>query len=421
MCLFCLFQTPRLTVSHFQGLLSKLVLSGTGILVGGTLVSLKTSNEDFYKHLFMPMVKLVPAEESHKLAVLGFKLKLFGEGKPVEPENLVRKCDAIFSNKIVLTLSLFQRLKLIGIDLKNPVGLAAGFDKNAEAVEGLDRVGFGFIEVGSVTPKPQDGNEKPRCFRLLEDNAIVNRYGFNSDGLDVVQQRLKILRMNDFKGVLGVNLGKNKTSEAPIEDYRRGISELGPYCDYLVINISSPNTPGLRSMQNKRELEDLLKACNEERNKLLKPVPLLLKIAPDLNESEMKDIAKVVQCKGTKVDALIVSNTTISRPDSLISSDAKEVGGLSGAPLAPLSTKIIGQMYKLTKGQVPIIGAGGISSGQDAYEKILAGASAVQIYTAMTYQGPPIVNRIKSELSELLEKDNYKNVSEAVGKAGAKK
>lgn len=302
--------------------------------------------------------------------------------------------------------------------MKNPIGLAAGFDKNAEAVAGLDEMGFGFIEVGSVTPEPQPGNDKPRCFRLVEDNGMINRYGFNSDGMTKVQERLKNLRLEgSFKGVLGVNLGKNKTSETPIEDYKKGIDALGPYCDYLVINISSPNTPGLRSMQSKRELEDLLKACVDQRNKLLKPVPLVLKISPDLNESELKDIANVVQKKGTKVDALIVSNTTTSRPESLISSNSTEVGGLSGAPVKDLSTKVISQMFKLTKGQVPIIGVGGIASGQDAYEKILAGASAIQIYTAMVFQGPPVINRIKSELSELLQNDNYQSVRDAVGKA----
>lgn len=301
------------------------------------------------------------------------------------------------------------------------MGLAAGFDKNAEAVEGLQEIGFGFIEVGSVTPEPQPGNDKPRVFRLVEDDAIINRYGFNSDGLGVVLNRLKLIRGDDkFKGVLGVNLGKNKLSENPVGDYKKGIEAFGPYCDYLVINISSPNTPGLRSMQNKKELEDLLKATVEERNKLPKSVPLLLKISPDLNESELKDIANVIQKKGTKIDALIVSNTTIARPESLISNHAQEIGGLSGAPVKDLSTKVIAQMFKLTKGQVPIIGVGGIASGQDAYEKILAGASAVQIYSAMIYQGPPVVNRIKRELSQLLEENNFKSVQEAVGKAPKK-
>lgn len=313
-------------------------------------------------------------------------------------------------------------MKLIGLDLKNPVGLAAGFDKNAEGVEGLNNVGFGFLEIGSVTPEPQPGNATPRVFRLLEDRAIINRYGFNSDGHLAVQERLKSLRADGkFEGILGVNLGKNKTSDNAVEDYKKGIDALGPYCDYLVINISSPNTPGLRSMQNKKELEELLKATVEQRNKLERPVPLLLKISPDLNESELKDIANVIQKKATKIDGLIVSNTTIARPDSLNSSHAAEIGGLSGAPLKALSTQVIGQMHKLTKGQVPIIGVGGIECGQDAYDKILAGASAIQIYSSMIYQGPPVVNKIKSELSALLESNNYKSVQEAVGKQPIKK
>lgn len=305
----------------------------------------------------------------------------------------------------------------MNFDLKNPVGIAAGFDKNAEAVEGLDQIGFGYIEVGSVTPKPQPGNAKPRVFRLVEDRAIINRYGFNSDGMDVVRERLIAIRSSgSFKGVLGVNLGKNKTSENAIEDYKEGIRTLGPHCDYLVINVSSPNTPGLRSLQSKQELKDLLCAALEERNKLQKKVPILLKIAPDLLQSELQDIAQLVCDKNTRVDGMIVSNTTIQRPATLKSASAQEGGGLSGKPLKNISTEVISQMYKLTKGRVPIIGVGGIASGQDAYEKILAGATALQIYTAMINEGPIVVNRIKAELSELLKINNYNSVQDAVGK-----
>lgn len=281
----------------------------------------------------------------------------------------------------------------------------------------MSKVGFGFIEVGSVTPEAQPGNEKPRVFRLVEDRAVINRYGFNSHGLATVSQRLANLKEEGkFDGVVGVNLGKNKTSETPIEDYKQGIKGLGPFCDYLVINISSPNTPGLRSLQSKRELEDLLKAAIEERNKLPNPIPLLLKIAPDLTEAELKDIANVVQSRKTKIDALIISNTTISREMALKSTDATQSGGLSGSPLKDLSTKTISQMYKLTKGQVPIVGVGGISTGKDAYEKILAGASVLQIYTSLVFEGPVVVNKIKRELSELLRNDNFNSVQEAVGK-----
>jgi len=308
-------------------------------------------------------------------------------------------------------------MKLWGIKFMNPVGIAAGFDKHGEAVEGLTNIGFGFVEIGSVTPLAQEGNAKPRVFRLDKDEAVINRYGFNSEGHDAVKSRLELVRQRGFSGVLGVNLGKNKTSVSAIEDYTAGVKKFGGLADYLVINISSPNTPGLRSLQGKEDLSKLVKAVlgAREELKMSHPPPILVKIAPDLTEDDKTDIAEVVTAPGSKVDGLVISNTTITRPDSLESSSKGEVGGLSGVPLVNLSTKTVRDMYRLTFGQLPIVGVGGVSSGQDAWEKILAGASLVQLYSALVYQGPPIVTRVRRELSEILAESEFSSLQEAVG------
>ncbi|ENN73734.1 hypothetical protein YQE_09666, partial [Dendroctonus ponderosae] len=280
---------------------------------------------------------------------------------------------------------------------------------------GLKDIGFGFVEIGSVTPHPQPGNEKPRVFRLPLDMAIINRYGFNSDGHDEVRTRITNAKADPEVPLIGVNLGKNKTSDDPVKDYVDGINTFGSVCDYLVVNISSPNTPNLRKLQNKDNLKHLLRAVVEARNTLNvnpKP-PLLLKLAPDLRSEEKKDISDIIKLNECKVDGLIVCNTTIERP-SLKSKHSNEVGGLSGAPLKESSTQMIMEMRKLTKGMT-IIGVGGIATGQDAYEKIKAGASLVQIYSSLVYEGPPLVSKIKSELEELLQKHGYKSISEAIG------
>ncbi|KAK9874738.1 hypothetical protein WA026_005551 [Henosepilachna vigintioctopunctata] len=351
---------------------------------------------NFYKRYLMPVVHLLEPENAHKFSVIMNKFRVLPKSKYMDPDCL--------------------KVNLFGRTFSNPVGIAAGYDKNAEAVLGLDDMGFGFVEVGSVTPLPQQGNEKPRVFRLNKDQAVINRYGFNSDGHDVVLQRIYELRENNFDGILGINLGKNKISTDPIGDYVKGIIKFGPVADYLVINISSPNTPGLRNLQSKNELYNFLVPLVQTINRIPNRPALLLKLAPDLSYEERKDIAEVINKKECKVDGLIISNTTISRPENLhCKKEALEAGGLSGRPLKEMSTIMIADMYKLLNG-IPIIGVGGIDSGEDAYEKIKAGAKVVQIYTSLIYNGPPVVTQIKKDLVKLLEKDGYKNIEEAVGK-----
>lgn len=353
--------------------------------------------ESFYQNIVMPLVHLLDPEQAHNMAVYVSKYRLVPKSRYKDPPSL--------------------KVNIFGRELSNPIGIAAGFDKDAKAVLGLKDIGFGFVEIGSVTPNPQPGNAKPRVFRLTQDAAVINRYGFNSEGHEKVLNRIKAIRSSGEDVILGVNLGKNKTSEDDVDDYVKGILTFGPLADYLVINISSPNTPGLRSMQKKEILTKLLSATLEARNSLQierKP-PLLLKLAPDLSTSEKKDIADVLKQQSCRVDGLIVSNTTIERPNTLLAESKNEIGGLSGKPLREKSTEMIKEMKTLTN--LPIIGVGGISSGEDAYEKIKAGAELIQIYTAMVYEGPTIVARIKQDLAELLAKDGIQNISEAVGKS----
>lgn len=298
-----------------------------------------------------------------------------------------------------------------GIRFPNPIGLAAGFDKNAEAPNALLDLGFGFVEVGAVTPRPQAGNERPRVFRLAEDLAVINRYGFNNDGLEAVAARLAARAR---KGVVGVNLGANKDSADRIADYVAGVKRLEGLVDFYTVNISSPNTPGLRALQSRAALADLLVSVLAVRDKLKAPAPVFLKIAPDLTDADKADIADVVQVIG--VDALIVSNTTIARSGELRSKYASEKGGLSGAPLFAPSTALLAEFHAVLKGAVPLIGVGGVSSAREAYRKILAGASLVQLYTALVYHGPGLVAQILKELPSFLDADGFSSVGEAVGK-----
>jgi len=304
------------------------------------------------------------------------------------------------------------RIKAFGLDFPNPIGLAAGFDKNAEVPRAMLGLGFGFVEVGSITPQPQSGNPRPRIFRLDEDRAVVNRLGFNNQGLDAAKRRLQHLAA--ASGIVGVNIGANKDATNRVADYVRGLSELGPFASYVTVNISSPNTPGLRGLQDRAELETLIAKLLDARAKLPKPVPLVVKIAPDLDDAALSDIAAIALA--TKIDGLVVSNTTIARPSSLKSAKAREVGGLSGAPLFALSTEVLRRMYRLTEGKLTLIGVGGIASGADAYAKIRAGATLVQLYTALTFEGPGLVTRITRELIAQLERDGFTSISQAVGR-----
>jgi dihydroorotate dehydrogenase len=296
----------------------------------------------------------------------------------------------------------------LGLSFPNPVGLAAGFDKDARVPAAMLKLGFGFVECGTVTPRPQEGNPRPRLFRLREDRAVINRMGFNNRGMEEAARNLAERRKN---GIVGINIGANKDSPDRIGDYAQTFSRLAPLADYVTVNVSSPNTPGLRGLQNKDELSQLLTMLTVARARSVHR-PLLLKIAPDLDHHAFDDIAQVVT--EARIEGVIVSNTTIARPP-LRGRHADEGGGLSGKPLLRPSTEILRQMRARLPRNMVLIGVGGISSGRDAYEKILAGASLVQLYTALVYQGPGLVGRIKRELLALLARDGFSSIRDAIG------
>jgi len=336
------------------------------------------------------LLRLLPAETAHRLAIRSLAIA------PVGWVGRGQREDHILATRV------------FGLDFPNPIGVAAGFDKNAEAFAHMPEIGCGFAEIGSVTPRPQTGNPRPRLFRLTADQAIVNRLGFNNDGLEAVAARL---RRTKRRGILGANLGKNKDSADAAADYVAGVKALAPLADYLVVNVSSPNTPGLRALQGREPLAELLAAVRDARGGI-RP-PLLLKIAPDLTEADKSDIAEVALAGG--VDGLIVSNTTIARPPGLASPLARETGGLSGRPLFAPSTAVLADMYRLTGGRLPLIGVGGIAGAADAYAKIRAGASLLQLYTGLVYHGPGLVERIKRGLAERLRADGFARLADAVG------
>jgi dihydroorotate dehydrogenase len=343
--------------------------------------------------LIRPLLRALPAEAAHYLTLTaltwGLGARVAGSAVP-DPPSL--------------------RQALWGRDFPNPVGIAAGLDKDARVPDALLRLGFGFAETGTVTPRPQPGNPKPRLFRLYEDEAVINRLGFNSGGLEPTLARLRARQRN---GIVGVNLGKNRDSEDAAADYLDGVRRVGTLADYFVINVSSPNTPGLRDLQRRDILDDLLRRLVAARDEAAPGAPLLVKIAPDLSAEERADIAAVVGSNG--VDGIIVSNTTIARPPGLKSPAASEQGGLSGKPLFAPSTALLGEIYRLTDGRIPLVGVGGIASAGDAYAKIRAGASLVQLYTALVFEGPALVGRIKRGLAELLRQDGFGSITEAVG------
>ncbi len=301
------------------------------------------------------------------------------------------------------------RTTVAGLDLPNPVGLAAGFDKNAEVLGPLSRSGFGFVEVGAATPRPQPGNPKPRLFRLSEDKAAINRFGFNNEGMEAIAARLA---KRPADAIIGLNLGANKDSEDRAADFARVLAHCGAHLDFATVNVSSPNTEKLRDLQGKDALSALLSGVVDTRDGLARRVPVFLKIAPDLSDEEIQDIAAVA--RETGIDAVIATNTTLSR-DGLRSAHKGEAGGLSGAPLFEKSTRVLARLSQLLDGSVPLIGVGGISSAAQAYAKICAGASAVQLYTALVYGGISLAADIARELDQLLAKDGFTNVAEAVG------
>lgn len=301
------------------------------------------------------------------------------------------------------------KTEIAGLNLPNPVGLAAGFDKNAEALGALTQAGFGFIEVGAATPRPQPGNPKPRLFRLSEDRAAINRFGFNNEGMEVIGARLA---QRPKKGVIGLNLGANKDSDDRAQDFARVLSHSGAHLDFATVNVSSPNTEKLRDLQGKAALSALLAGVMEARERLERPIPVFLKIAPDLDEAGLDDIADVARESG--IDGVIATNTTLAR-DGLKSAHRDEMGGLSGAPLFEKSTRVLAQLSTRLDGAVPIIGVGGISSAEDAYAKIRAGASAVQFYTALVYGGLSLAAEIANGLDTLLARDGHDSVAQAVG------
>jgi dihydroorotate dehydrogenase len=349
----------------------------------------------------LPLLRRLPPEAAHRVTLRGLALGMGPHGHAPDPPRL--------------------GVRLWGRLFPNPIGLAAGFDKHAEVPDAILALGFGFTEIGTVTPRAQPGNPKPRVFRLEEDFALINRLGFNSEGLPAVQRRLERQRARRggaaTAGPVGANIGRNRETGDEIEDYVLGVRALAPLVDYLTVNISSPNTPGLRELQRKNAVERLMDRLIPARAAavLNDPPPLLLKIAPDLSPDERADLAQAALVSG--VDGLIVANTTVARPETLASEDAHEPGGLSGRPLMAPSTQLIADMARLTGGRLPIIGVGGISSGADAYAKIRAGASLVQLYTALVYHGPGLVTRIKQELDALLARDGFATVAEAVGRA----
>lgn len=337
-------------------------------------------------------LRMFDPETAHRLAIKGLKMGALPPAADPDP---------------------ILQTNVLGLDLPSPVGVAAGFDKNAEAPDGMLSLGFGFVEIGAVTPRPQRGNARPRLFRLSEDQAAINRFGFNNDGLEKIAQRLAARKRGATR--VWANLGANKDSEDRVEDYLTVMRGLHGLVGAMTLNVSSPNTEKLRDLQGPAALEALLSKAVKERDRLAtagERTPLLLKIAPDLAPEEIADIAAVART--CRIDGIVATNTTLAR-DGLRSPHAVEAGGLSGAPLREKSLAVLKALYRETKGEIPLIGVGGIASAEDAYERIRAGASAVQLYTAMVYAGPSLGAKIRDGLADLLKRDGFASVAEAVG------
>lgn len=338
--------------------------------------------------LARPLIGLLDPETAHGLTLQALRMGLGPRPRAADPASLA--------------------VDVLGLHFENPLGIAAGFDKNGEVPDAMLAMGMGFAEVGTVTPLPQAGNPRPRIFRLPAHRAVINRLGFNNQGHAALKRRLEARRARP--GIIGVNIGANKDAADRIADYEAGIRAFEGLASYFTVNISSPNTPGLRALQNRAELETLVARVLAARKG---STPVLLKIAPDLGPDELADIAEVALAQG--LDGLIVSNTTIARGDLVSGVHAQETGGLSGAPLLAMSTAVLADIYRLTGGRLPLVGVGGISNGRDAYLKIRAGASLLQLYSALTYEGPGLIARIKRELAACLEADGFAHLKDAVG------
>ena len=339
-----------------------------------------------------PYIFKLDPEAAHDLAIKSLKFNVI-------PQSFFQ-----VENEETLSIDLFKK------KLKNPIGLAAGFDKSAEVYNSLFKLGFGFVEVGTITPVRQLGNLKPRIFRLEKDKAMINRLGFNNDGLEIVSERIKNNLPNEC---LGINVGANKNTEDKISDFLKCINLLHKFSSYITVNISSPNTEGLRDFHEEKLLSNLLTQINKLKKTKKINTPIILKLSPDISDQETSNINELIL--KFQIDGIILTNTTNKNREKLIDKNKNEKGGLSGPPLHNISLKFIKNFYKMNKGKISIIGVGGVDSGQSAFEKIISGASAVQLYTSMVYKGPGIVKEIKRELIEILAKEKIKNINEAIG------
>jgi len=347
-----------------------------------------------FSNLRSLIFKLDP-ETAHNLAIKSLKFNFFPNILDEDKNN------PLFKNQ------LFNK------HLENPIGMAAGFDKNAEVYNSLFRLGFGFVEVGTITPLKQYGNPKPRVFRLVDDEALINRLGFNNFGAMNVVNRIKLNRQ---VGLLGINIGPNKDTKDRLNDYIECFKIFNDVADYITINISSPNTEDLRNFHEQAKLNELLEIIDKEKEKLNSKIPIAVKVSPDIDDQEINKICEVLL--SNNIEAIIISNTSDSTRDKLSNIQRHQKGGVSGKPIREKSIKLIGKFYKILKGKIKIIGVGGVDSGRSAYEKFLAGADYIQLYTGMVFRGPNIVNMIKKELKELLLKDGVKNYTEIIGKKG---
>ena len=343
--------------------------------------------------ILRPFIFNLDPEVAHDLAIKSLKLNL-----------LPSKMFEVEDEKIL-------NIELLGKNFPNPIGLAAGFDKSAEVYNSLLKLGFGFVEVGTITPLKQFGNPKPRIFRLKEDGALINRLGFNNDGMEKVKNRIISEKK---KGILGINIGPNKNTKDQKNDFCLGLKNFFDIADYITINISSPNTKDLRNFHDKEKLEDLLLALNKTKKESKTNIPLLLKVSPDIKDNHIGEIIDVAI--KNDISAIILTNTTNSNRDNLTNEARREEGGLSGEPLQQISTNMIKKFYKQLKGKIPIIGVGGVNSGKSAYEKIIAGASLLQLYTSFVYRGPSAAKDIKKELIQILKSEGIKNIKDVIGK-----